>query len=93
MPAWVGNWTWDCFIAFSWQAADGRSLLGAVNFAANQSQCYVRWSFADPSDQTIRLSDLLGSAGYERDGSDLQTHGLYLDLPPWGYHLFEVAAA
>ena len=92
IPAWEGNWTWDCFIAFAWQGADGRSLLAAVNYALNHSQCYVRWPFAGLSDQTVCLSDLLGSAVYERRGSDLQAHGLYLDLPAWGYHLFEVTA-
>jgi hypothetical protein len=25
-----------------------------------------------------------------RDGSDLITPGLYLDLPPWGRHVFSV---
>jgi hypothetical protein len=29
---------------------------------------------------------------YERDGNDLDRRGLYLDLPAWGYHVFEVTA-
>ena len=33
-----------------------------------------------------------GPASYDRDGSDLASRGLYLDLPPWGYHVFEVTA-
>ena len=33
----------------------------------------------------------MGPASYVRDGDNLATHGLYLDLPPWGYHVFEVA--
>jgi len=28
------------------------------------------------------------AARYDRDGSDLGLRGLYLDLPPWGYHVF-----
>ena len=32
-PAWDGNWTNDCFVAFAWQGADGRALLVAVNYA------------------------------------------------------------
>lgn len=27
---------------------------------------------------------------YERDGNDLISRGLYLDLSPWGYHFFEL---
>src|SRR5262249_7425776 len=39
--AWDGNWTWDCFVAFAWKGA-GERVLVAVNYAPNQSQCYVR---------------------------------------------------
>lgn len=41
-PAWEGNWTWYCFLAWSWQGPEGQRLLVAVNYAGNQSQCYVR---------------------------------------------------
>ena len=37
-----------------------------------------------------RLRDRLGPALYERDGADLAARGLYLDLPAWGYHAFEL---
>ena len=92
-PAWDGNWTWDCFIAFAGRAQDGQRLLVAVNYAPNQSQCYVRLPFADLAGRAVRLKDLLGPASYDREGSDLVSRGLYLDLPPWGYHVFEVAPA
>jgi glycosidase len=39
-----------------------------------------------------RLHDLLGAAHYERDGDDLQARGLYLDVPAWQYHAFEMTA-
>ena len=45
-PAWEGNWTADCFLAFAWQGPGGERLLVVVNYAANQSQCYVRLPFA-----------------------------------------------
>jgi hypothetical protein len=32
----------------------------------------------------------MGSARYQRDGDDLASRGLYLDLAGWGYHVFEV---
>jgi hypothetical protein len=90
-PAWDGNWTSDCFVAWSWQAPDGERRLVAVNYAPNQSQCYVRLPFADPGGRGVRLKDLMGPAVYDRDGSDLAARGLYLDLPPWGFHVFELA--
>ena len=87
-PAWEGNWTWDCFVAFAWQGAGGERLLVAVNYAPNQSQCYIRLPFTDLGNGHWRLEDLLGDAQYDRDGNDLQSRGLYLDVPPWHYHVF-----
>ena len=43
----------DCFIAFAWQGPGGERLLVAVNYAANQSQCYVRLPFADLGGKTV----------------------------------------
>ena len=39
------------------------------------------------------LIDLLGPARYHRSGDELAGRGLYLDLPPWGFHLFRIQAA
>ena len=38
----------------------------------------------------VRFRDLMSPAVYERNGSELLSKGLYLDLPAWGYHIFEV---
>jgi hypothetical protein len=32
----------------------------------------------------------MGEARYERAGEELASRGLYLDLPPWSYHVFEL---
>jgi glycosidase len=87
--AWDGNPTWDRFIAFSWEAG-GRRLLVAVNYGATQAQGYVRLPWSDV-DSRVVFADLMSpSVRYERDGADLGRRGLYLDMPPWGYHVFEV---
>ena len=91
VPAWDGNWTCDCFVAFAWQGPDGERLLVAVNYADNQSQCYVRLPFADLGGKTWRLRDLLGPATYDRDGDGLETRGLFLDMEPMSYHAFEIS--
>jgi hypothetical protein len=88
IPAWEGNWTWDCFVAFAWQGPGEDRLLVVVNYAPNQSQCHVRLPFTGLSNGNWRLQDLLGDAQYDRDGNDLQSRGLYLDVPPWQYHAF-----
>jgi len=89
-PAWDGNWTWDGFLAFGWQRPGGERVLVAVNYAGNQGQCYVRLPLADMEGRTIRFTDLLSDAGYDRGGGDLMSSGLYLDLRPWSYPVFDV---
>jgi hypothetical protein len=91
-PAWEGNWTWDCFLVFAWQGAGDERLLVTVNYAPNQSQCYVRLPFADLAAARWRLDDVIGDVTYERDGNDLQAHGLYLDEAPWRAHVFVLSA-
>jgi glycosidase len=88
--AWDGNWTWDCFLAFAWQGPDGERLLVAVNYAANQSQCYVRLPPGYLASGPWRLQDQISPAAYDRDGDDLQSHGLYLDAAPWQAAVFSL---
>ena len=85
-PAWDGNGTADCFVSFAWQAGEFR-LVVAVNFAANQSQCYVPLPFPELNGRSWRLRDLMSPAAYDRDGANLESPGLYLDLGPWQYHV------
>jgi hypothetical protein len=61
-----------------------------VNYAQHQSQCYLRLLFPEWGKASLHLNDLLSPASYARDGDDLLQRGLYLDLPAWGYHVFEV---
>jgi hypothetical protein len=89
-PAWDGNWTADCLITWMWTGRTAEQRLVAVNYAGNQSQCYVR--LPAPGARAMRFTDLMDSSTFERDGRDLDAHGLYLDMPPWGYHVFELTA-
>lgn len=88
--AWDGNASAAQFIAWRWQGAGGAWLCAAVNYAPQPGQCFVRLAGAARAGRSYRLRDLLGDAIYERGGDDLAARGLYLDLPPWGHHLFEV---
>lgn len=89
-PAWDGNRTFDCIIGFAWRGASGRRLLIAVNYAANRSQCRVRLPFEEMRGCKVRLQDRMSPAAYDREGEELIERGLYLDLAPWGGHVFDV---
>jgi hypothetical protein len=89
-PAWDGNPTWQHFVAFGLQGKDRGLLLVAVNYGGTQGQCYVNPPIPSPKGKRVWFRDLMSSARYERDGTELATRGLYLDMPQWGYHVFEV---
>jgi len=89
-PAWYGNQTWDQFIAYGWDAEQTSPVLVAVNYGSSWAQCFVRPFQDDLPNHSFRFRDLLSAAVYDRDGTDLAARGLYLDLPPWGYHVFEI---
>jgi hypothetical protein len=93
VPVWEGNGSSEAFIAFGWQVAGGSRLLVAVNYAGHPSQCFVRLPFADLGGRKWKLCDFLGDARYERDGDELQSRGLYLDVPPWKVHVFDLNAS
>jgi len=90
--AWDGNATWDNYVAYAWQDSGADRLIVAVNAGAVRSQCFVRLPFPDLAGGQWRLEDLLGPAVYVRDGTDLQTWGLFLDERPWKAQVFLLAA-
>jgi len=89
--AWAGNSSSDSYIAFCW-TNDEDWMLVAVNYSANQAQCYVNLPFADLPGHKWQLEDLIGDAVYERDGNDLYERGLYLDEPSWRAQVLSVTA-
>jgi hypothetical protein len=89
-PAWEENPTWEQFIAFGWEGENGSRLLATILYGPIRGQCYVELPLPALRGKTVVLRDLFSLAQYERDGDELCSRGLYLDLPPWGYHLFEM---
>jgi 1,4-alpha-glucan branching enzyme len=92
-PAWEGNWTNDCFVAFVWQIDRGEKLLVAVNYAPNQSQCRLRLPVKELAGKSWRLADQFSADCYDRDGSEMQSPGLYLNLAPWQAAVYSVETA
>ena len=91
LPAWEGNGTWDSFIVFLWEGENEEKTIVTVNYAPNAGQCYVRLHLSSLAGKQVRLTDLLGTAVYDREGDELAAGGLYLALPAWGFHIFEVS--
>ena len=81
-PAWDGNWTSDCFVAFGWELDEAR-LIVVVNFADHPSQCHVRLPLAGLAEAAWRCEDRLGDRSYDWRGEDLVARGLFVDCHPW----------
>ncbi len=90
MTAWDGNGSCGSFLVFGWSGMNGERTLVTVNYAPHASQGYVCLPFPEFAEQQVRFSDLMSAASYDRDGNEVLSKGIYLDLPAWGYHIFEM---
>jgi hypothetical protein len=85
---WPDNPTFQNLVAWSWVKDDDRRLI-VVNLSDSGAQARVQVPWSEVSGQTWRLADGLSNSGYDRDGNDLLSHGLYVELGPWGCHFFQ----
>jgi hypothetical protein len=92
-PAWDGNPTSEDLIAWEWRGPGSSELIVVVNLAAHQSQGFVRLVIDGTAETSVRLEDRWTGVTHERDRDDLGRRGLYVDLPAWGFHLFEATQA
>lgn len=91
-PAWAENPTWQNYIAYEWRGGDRQQMWVVVNFGATAGQCYVHFDDDSLRGVPFLLRDQMSRAWYQRDGSELADKGLYVDLPAWGYYVFDVVA-
>ena len=89
-PAWDGNETFHHFLTYQWRDEEGRRAWVVVNFGPSQGQCFVEVGDSNFRGKMLMLRDQLSRAWYERDGNDLADRGLFVDMPAWGYHIFDV---
>ncbi len=89
LPAWTGNDSHDSFLAFAWELSEEDRVVVCVNYAPYASQCYVRLPVLALAEDRWKLQDLMSEISYERDGNELLSRGLYLDITAWNFHCFE----
>jgi hypothetical protein len=88
-PAWQANATYTNLVAYAWTYGNQRRLV-AVNLMPTQSQGVIHMPWPDLRGRQWLLQDIMHDQTYRRDGDELTTRGLYVDLPAHGYHLFHV---
>ena len=84
-PAWPGNWSSGDFIAYAWVGENGSRYAVAINNAGNQGQCRLPPPFPGLHSKRTRLTDVMGTEVYDRDGGEI-VH----DHAPWHYNVFEL---
>ena len=84
---WPDNASFQNLVAWSWLKDDERYLI-VVNLSDCPSQARVRVPWADAVGARWNLIDVLSGTIYERDGCELPSPGLYVELGPWNYHFF-----
>ena len=88
---WPDNASYMNVVAWCWHKEAHRHLI-VVNLSGSRSQTRVRLPWADLAGRSCRLNDRLQVAVYDRAGDELQESGLYVELEPWGYHVFRVSS-
>lgn len=88
--SWHGNGTFDSFISFSWENGQNKIGIVVVNYSPFPSQCFLQLPLPFLADKKWRLQNLMGDESYDRDGNRMVSQGLFLDMPPWHYHVFEL---
>jgi hypothetical protein len=88
---WPDNSSCHNIVSWNWSRGDEFYLI-VVNLSEASAQARVQVPRPGLGGNQWRLSDLLSGATFDRDGGDMESQGLYVDLPAWGCHFLRFAA-
>jgi hypothetical protein len=83
---WPDNASYRNLVAWCWRSA-GKHHLIVVNLSASGAQGLVLLPWDELKGRIWQMTDLFTGKEYEWSGDEMYTQGLYVDLPPWGYHV------
>ena len=79
---WPDNRSYVNLVAWCWSQGEMRYLV-VVNLSEYQSQAQVHFPWGDLAGRTWQLTDVLSGTVFERNGDEMSSRGLYVDLPAW----------
>jgi hypothetical protein len=88
---WPDNASFEHLAAWSWTKDNDRVLV-VVNLSDTAVQARIHLPWDDLRGKTWRLEDSLSDAAYERDGNEMSSTGLHIELPPWTGQLLTLQA-
>jgi hypothetical protein len=83
---WPDNANYQNLVAWCWRSAREHHLI-VVNLSDSGAQGLVRLPWDELQGRKWQLTDLFTGQMYERRGDEMCNPGLYVDLPPWGFHI------
>ena len=85
---WPDNQSCRNLAAWSWAGdGDGDRHLVVVNLSGQPAQARIPLDWPDLRGRSWRLTDILVPSVFKRDGGELASPGLFVDLGPWQFHL------
>lgn len=83
---WPNNASFQNIVAWTWRSAEEYSLM-VVNLSRQAAQARVVLPWGELRNATWHMMDLVSNDEYTRSGDELCNDGLFVDLPPWGFHV------
>jgi hypothetical protein len=88
---WPDNQSCRNLVAWSWAAdPDSSRHVVVVNLSGQPAQARIPLDWPDLHGRSWQLTDVLTQIVFERDGAELASPGLFVDLGPWQYYLLAV---
>jgi hypothetical protein len=84
---WPDNQSCLNILSWCWVYGQERYLI-VINYSDVPAQAQVHVPWEELTGKSWRLSDALTGETYDRSGDEMRDAGLYVDLGPWGHHLF-----
>ena len=89
---WPDNASCTNLLAWCWHSGDERAVI-VINYSGTSSQGRISLPWTDLARNTWRLTDTLTSGVFVREGDEMLTPGLFVDLAPWHTHFLKFASA
>jgi len=90
---WPGDASCQQLLTWCWSDPEGRRALVAVNDADEHAAARIHLPWDDLGGRAWRLEDQLSGDIFDRDGDELAGEGLFVQLPPWGFHVLTWTSA
>jgi hypothetical protein len=84
---WPSDASHSQILSWSWIDEEKRSLI-VINFADRPAAARIHPPWDDLAERTWRLHDVVSGDVFVRDGTEIATSGLFVQLTPWAFHVF-----